>query len=69
MVKMMTQTELLRELRPGGGRRAQPARGGCQAVVPHDYVPWSQGRKFDGLMGGDQWSESDCESRTWPARR
>ncbi|GAA3892102.1 acyl-ACP desaturase [Streptomyces sedi] len=24
--------------------------------MPHEYVPWSQGRDFDGLMGGEPWS-------------
>jgi acyl-[acyl-carrier-protein] desaturase len=26
---------------------------------PHEYVPWSEGRNFDGLMGGDEWTEQD----------
>ncbi|SOD62424.1 acyl-[acyl-carrier-protein] desaturase [Streptomyces zhaozhouensis] len=24
--------------------------------MPHEYVPWSQGRDFDGPMGGEPWS-------------
>lgn len=24
--------------------------------MPHDYVPWSDGRNFDGIMGGDAWA-------------
>ncbi|KRV49985.1 acyl-ACP desaturase [Wenjunlia vitaminophila] len=24
--------------------------------MPHEYVPWSQGRDFDGVMGGEAWS-------------
>ncbi|GGO90948.1 acyl-ACP desaturase [Wenjunlia tyrosinilytica] len=23
--------------------------------MPHEYVPWSDGRNFDGIMGGDAW--------------
>lgn len=23
--------------------------------MPHEYVPWSDGRNFDGVMGGDAW--------------
>ncbi|MFX4292823.1 acyl-ACP desaturase [Streptomyces bohaiensis] len=23
--------------------------------MPHEYVPWSEGRNFDGLMGGEAW--------------
>ncbi len=36
--------------------------------MPHEYVPWSQGRDFDGPMGGDAWelsqSKLDEVSRT-----
>ncbi|HCA87267.1 MAG TPA: acyl-ACP desaturase [Streptomyces sp.] len=24
--------------------------------MPHEYVPWSEGRNFDGPMGGEAWS-------------
>ncbi|MCZ4119121.1 acyl-ACP desaturase [Streptomyces sp. H39-S7] len=24
--------------------------------MPHDYVPWSDGRNFDGIMGGEAWA-------------
>ncbi|MDX2851728.1 acyl-ACP desaturase [Actinacidiphila glaucinigra] len=24
--------------------------------MPHEYVPWSQGRDFDGVMGGEAWA-------------
>ncbi|MFI8995243.1 acyl-ACP desaturase [Streptomyces sp. NPDC053542] len=24
--------------------------------MPHEYVPWSDGRNFDGVMGGEPWS-------------
>ena len=27
---------------------------------PHDYVPWSDGRNYDGLMGGEPWSPDDA---------
>jgi len=26
---------------------------------PHEYVPWSEGRTYDGLLGGDAWSPED----------
>ncbi|MFI6825315.1 acyl-ACP desaturase [Micromonospora sp. NPDC050187] len=28
---------------------------------PHEYVPWSEGRTFDGPLGGDAWSETDSK--------
>ncbi len=24
--------------------------------MPHEYVPWSEGRNFDGVMGGEAWA-------------
>ncbi|MEV8326094.1 acyl-ACP desaturase [Kitasatospora sp. NPDC056731] len=24
--------------------------------MPHEFVPWSQGRDFDGVLGGDAWA-------------
>ncbi|WP_069812339.1 acyl-ACP desaturase [Streptomyces sp. TP-A0874] len=24
--------------------------------MPHEYVPWSEGRDFDGVMGGEPWA-------------
>ncbi len=26
---------------------------------PHEYVPWSEGRTFDGPLGGEAWSPTD----------
>jgi len=61
MVKMMTQTALLRALDQVVVGELNRHEGVAKQWFPHEYVPWSQGRDFDGLMGGDQWSESDCE--------
>ncbi len=59
MLKTMTQTEMLRELDQvviGELNRHEKA---AKEWFPHDYVPWSDGRNFDGLMGGDEWTEED----------
>jgi acyl-[acyl-carrier-protein] desaturase len=61
MTKMMAQTDLLRELDQVVVGELNRHEKVAKEWFPHDYVPWSQGRSFDGLMGGDQWSESDCE--------
>jgi len=61
MVKAMAQTELLRELDQVVVGELNRHEQVAKEWFPHDYVPWSQGRSFDGLMGGDQWSESDSE--------
>jgi acyl-[acyl-carrier-protein] desaturase len=34
---------------------------------PHEYVPWSEGRTFDGVLGGEAWSPED--SKVTPAAR
>jgi acyl-[acyl-carrier-protein] desaturase len=26
---------------------------------PHEYVPWSEGRTFDGVLDGEAWTEAD----------
>jgi acyl-[acyl-carrier-protein] desaturase len=30
--------------------------GAAKEWMPHEYVPWSAGRDFDGVMGGDAWA-------------
>jgi acyl-[acyl-carrier-protein] desaturase len=61
MVKTMTQTELLRELDHVVVGELNRHERVAKEWFPHDYVPWSRGRSFDGLMGGEPWSENDCE--------
>jgi acyl-[acyl-carrier-protein] desaturase len=61
MAQMMTQTELLRELDQVVVGELNRHEAVAKEWFPHEYVPWSQGRSFDGLMGGDRWSESDAE--------
>jgi len=61
MSKTMTQTELLRELDQVVVGELNRHEKVAKEWFPHDYVPWSEGRSFDGLMGGDQWSEGDSE--------
>jgi acyl-[acyl-carrier-protein] desaturase len=59
MVTTMTQTALLRELDQVVVGELNRHEKVAKEWFPHEYVPWSQGRSFDGLMGGDAWSESD----------
>ena len=61
MLKTMTATALLRELDQVVVGELNRHEKVAKEWFPHDYVPWSEGRSFDGLMGGDQWSESDSE--------
>ena len=61
MSKALTQTELLRELDQVVVGELNRHEKVAAEWFPHDYVPWSDGRNFDGLMGGDEWSENDSE--------
>ena len=61
MARTLTQTELLRELDQVVVGELNRHEKVAAEWFPHDYVPWSDGRNFDGIMGGDPWSESDSE--------
>jgi acyl-[acyl-carrier-protein] desaturase len=61
MSKTLTQTELLRELDQVVIGELNRHEKVAKEWFPHDYVPWSDGRSFDGLMGGDPWREDDSE--------
>lgn len=54
-----SQTDLLRELDPVVEGELNRHTSVAKEWFPHDYVPWSEGRNFDGLMGGEPWSEAD----------
>jgi len=59
MPTTLTQTELLRELDPVVVGELNRHEKVAKEWFPHEYVPWSEGRNFDGLMGGDAWTEQD----------
>ncbi len=57
--QMWSQTDLLRELSPVVEGELNRHIGVAKEWFPHDYIPWSDGRNFDGLMGGDPWTPDD----------
>lgn len=57
----LTQTQLLHELDQVVAGELERHTKVAKEWFPHDYVPWSDGRNFDGLMGGDAWSPDDAE--------
>jgi len=59
MPTTLTQTELLRELDQVVVGELNRHEKVAKEWFPHEYVPWSEGRNFDGLMGGDAWTEQD----------
>jgi acyl-[acyl-carrier-protein] desaturase len=57
----MTQTQLLLELEQVVEQNLDRHTAIAKEWFPHDYIPWSEGRNFDGLMGGDEWSPEDYQ--------
>jgi acyl-[acyl-carrier-protein] desaturase len=53
------QTALLVELEPVVAANLDRHLGLAKEWFPHEYVPWSEGRTFDGLLGGEPWREDD----------
>ncbi|MER7417483.1 acyl-ACP desaturase [Micromonospora peucetia] len=55
----LSQTALLHELEPVVEKNLDRHLAIAKEWFPHEYVPWSDGRTFDGPLGGEAWSESD----------
>ncbi|MGI5493670.1 acyl-ACP desaturase [Microtetraspora malaysiensis] len=63
----LTQTELLVELEPVVGRELDRHLAVAKEWFPHEFIPWSEGRTFDGVLQGEAWSPEDS-SIPEPAR-
>jgi acyl-[acyl-carrier-protein] desaturase len=50
----LTQS-LLRELEPVVETNLNRHLATAKEWFPHEYVPWSQGRDYDGVLGGEAW--------------
>ncbi|GAB4101142.1 acyl-ACP desaturase [Micromonospora taraxaci] len=55
----LSQTALLVELEPVVARNLDRHLTLAKEWFPHEYVPWSEGRTFDGPLGGEAWSPTD----------
>ncbi|CAA9357398.1 MAG: Probable acyl-ACP desaturase, Stearoyl-ACP desaturase [uncultured Nocardioidaceae bacterium] len=55
----MTQTELLMELEQVVEENLNRHLGVAKEWFPHEYVPWSEGRNFDGVLDGQAWTPED----------
>ena len=53
MSEPMTQTQLLLELEPVVEENLNRHLSVAKEWFPHEYVPWSDGRNFDGPLDGD----------------
>jgi acyl-[acyl-carrier-protein] desaturase len=55
----MTQTQMLLELEQVVEENLNRHLTVAKEWFPHEYVPWSDGRNFDGPLQGDPWSPED----------
>ncbi len=51
----LTQLQLLTELEPVVAKELDRHLSTAKDWMPHEYVPWSAGRDFDGVLGGQAW--------------
>jgi acyl-[acyl-carrier-protein] desaturase len=52
------QTLLLHDLEPVVEQNLNRHLGAAKEWMPHDYIPWSQGRDF-AFLGGEDWTPQD----------
>jgi acyl-[acyl-carrier-protein] desaturase len=57
--RSLTQTELLVELNPVVERELNRHIPVAKEWFPHEYIPWSDGRTYDGVLEGEPWTETD----------
>jgi len=55
----LSQTQLLLELEPVVEENLNRHLGVAKEWFPHEYVPWSDGRNYDGPLNGDAWKPDD----------
>ncbi|MBG0828620.1 acyl-ACP desaturase [Planomonospora sp. ID67723] len=58
-MREFSQTELLHELEPVVAGELDRHLKVAKEWFPHEYVPWSEGRDYDGVFGGEAWAETD----------
>ena len=55
----LSPTELLLELEQVVETNLDRHLGVAKEWFPHEYIPWSEGRTFDGVLDGEAWSPDD----------
>jgi acyl-[acyl-carrier-protein] desaturase len=61
IVMPLDQTSLLLELEPVVATNLDRHLSLAKEWFPHEYVPWSEGRTFDGLLGGEPYRPTDSQ--------
>jgi acyl-[acyl-carrier-protein] desaturase len=59
MTAQLSQTEMLLELEPVVEANLDRHLAVAKEWFPHEYVPWSDGRNFDGPLDGEAWRVED----------
>jgi len=57
----MTQTQFLLELEQVVEENLNRHLKVAKEWYPHEYVPWSDGRNYDGPLNGDPWTHDDSQ--------
>jgi len=52
-------TQLLLELEPVVAGELDRHEKVAKEWFPHEYIPWSEGRTYDGILGGEAWVPED----------
>ena len=55
----LSQTQMLQELEPVVEENLNRHLSMAKEWFPHEYVPWSEGRTYDGPLGGEPWKVDD----------
>ena len=55
------QTRLIRDLEPTVAAELDRHFAIAKDWYPHEYVPWSEGRNFPGVMEGEAWEPKDSK--------
>jgi acyl-[acyl-carrier-protein] desaturase len=56
MAEQLSTTALLLELEPVVETNLNRHLATAKEWFPHEYVPWSEGTNFDGVLGGEAWT-------------
>jgi acyl-[acyl-carrier-protein] desaturase len=59
VTKPLSQTQMLLELEQVVEQNLNRHLAVAKEWFPHEYVPWSDGRNFDGPLDGDPWRPED----------
>ncbi len=60
-MKELTQLQLLTELEPVVEQELERHLKAAKEWFPHEYVPWSEGRNYDGVFEGEPWTQEQSK--------